>query len=100
MKFVRTNIGYSLNNFGWKCGVLGQFGRAFFGILVENQLPRIFEILKYYGTSWKNNILESPSTHRLPPLNPTTLMGKSDAEIAAKRTSLGSRTAVILNLNK
>ena len=29
----------------------------------------IFEILNNYGTSWKINILESPSTYRLPPLH-------------------------------
>ena len=47
-------------------GILVHHGKSIFGI---------FEILKHYGTSWKINILESPSTYRFPPLHPTTLLG-------------------------
>ena len=49
-------------------GILAQFGRSNVGFLVHLGWSNfgIFEILKHDGTSWKINILGSPSKYRLP----------------------------------
>ena len=58
------------------------------------KLPLVFDILKYYGTSWNINILESSLKCRLPPLHPTALLG--DTRELERTRVVGGRESIIL----